>query len=410
MGPFVALGLTLLAAEPSHVITLSQRVPFAFILNTPTGAVANTSSSEIIRQVSDLLRRDTSFALQEIEAEVVRTCRGQLTCLVRAVRRDYERAALTRADKTVLPYREHVRRLRDEDRAYPRYLLLLSNVTVPDRPDRLSALLLDTDVALGLFHDADRSVATWRDDVEAEVATNAARGAPVRQEIRDAGATRRFLEDLFRRTYARVFQDTGHWQPYGQLDIETDVPDLEIVLDGTTVGTTQVGVTRLARVLPGTRNLILRHPSYAPFENAVSVRKGEAILVAADPDRVTSAPIARTAVFWSGVVFAAVGAALTTYAIARADGSVRTVCFDDAVCEGNRFVSSTYDPMASFLDPDLANSGGLPIAPLGLALLGAGGGFSVGIALTDERTSPWWAVLAGIVAGGAIYGVSAVAN
>jgi hypothetical protein len=409
MTPLV-LGLALLSAEPSHVITLSEREPFAFILNTPTGAVANTGSSEIIRQVSDLLRRDTSFQLQEIEAAVVETCRGQLTCLVRAVRRDYERAALTRAGGGVLPYREHVHRLKEDGRAYPRYVLLLSNVTVADRPDRLTALLLDTDVALEIFHGADRTVATWKDDVEAEIGTNATRGAPVRQEIRDPHEARRFLEDLFRRTYAGVFDETGHWMPYGEVDIDAKVGDLEIVLDGTSVGTTQVGVTRLTRALPGTRALVLRHPDYETFETVVTIRKGEAVMVTVDPERVAAAPIARTAVLWTGVALAAAGIGLTGWAITRADGDVRTVCFGDAVCEGNRFVSSTYDPMAPFLEPDMANSGGVPLAPLGLALVGAGAGFSLGVLFTDDDTSPWWGVLAGALAGGTIFAVSVAAN
>lgn len=411
MGAALALSLALLAAEPNHVVNLSERVPFAFILNTPTGAVANARSSEVIRQVSDLLRRDTSFALQEIEAAVVENCRGQLTCVVRTVRRDYEPTSLVAPDGRPIPYREHVRRMREEGRTYPRYILLLSNVTVPDRPDRLSALLLDTDAALGVFHAAPKNTATWKDDVEAQIATDAVRGEQIRKEIRDALEARLFLEQLFLKTYAGVFEESGHWQPYGSIDIESPEKDLEIVIDGTSVGTTQAGITRVAKVLPGTRGLVLRHPEFKQFDTTVVVKKGEEVLVDAALSRVSGGyGIARSIVFWGGVTSAIAGVAVSALAFSRADSNVRTVCFGDAVCEGNRFVTSGYNPDAPLLMPDQVNDGGILMAPLGMALLGAGAGFSLGVLLTDDDSPPWWALIAGVVAGGAVYSVGALAN
>lgn len=395
------------ADQPDHVVTISERVPFAFLLNTPTGAVANTSSSQLIRTVSDTLRRDTSFQLQLFDGDVVRTCQGRLTCLVLAAREDYERQALERADGTFAPYREHVRRMRDADRSYPRYLLVLSNVSIPDRPDRMSATLIDTDVALEIFHDAPREKEEWEDFVESRISGAAARTPTVRTEIESAVAATEFIERLFRREYVEVLEASGHWRPYGSIDLVSNVEGLEIALDGRTVATTVPGVTRLARVLPGTRAITARHPGYTAVETTALVRRGEVARVELAPVGLASGASEgdRTALLVTGGVTAAVGAGLLVWSASRADGNVRTLCFDEP-CLSGRFQTIGYDPEADFGAADDVNPNGLLVAPLGAALVGMGASFAIGALLTEDA-SPWWSVLSGVVVGGAIYGTAA---
>ncbi len=406
-----ALALALLLAgapdEPTHLIAVQERVPFAFLLNTPTGGVAKTSSSELIRFVTDTLRRDTSFAVQLLDGEVVKTCQGQLTCLVLAARRDYERDALLRPDGTPLPYREHVRRMSEGGPHYARYLLVLSNVSVPDRPDRMTASLVDTDLALAIFHEADRSRAEWEEWVETRISTAAMPKGTLREDVGSDSEAAQFIERVVRREYQPLFAASGHWQPYGDVDLATRVDGLEVLLDGQSVGSTQGGLTRLTKLLPGTRAISLRHPEFATLDTTVTVRRGETTTVPLEPIRLegTGSEGLRSAVFYTGLVSAVVGVGALVFAAVRQDGDVRTVCFDGP-CPSGRFQTLGYDPGVAFSAAEDVNPSGLLVAPLGAALLSTGAAFSLGTLLFEDA-SPWRSVLVGVVAGGAVYGLGA---
>ncbi len=407
----LALAAALLLAgapdDPTHLIAVQERVPFAFLLNTPTGGTARTSSSEIIRFVTDTLRRDTSFAVQLVDGDVVKTCQGELTCLVLASRRDYERSALLRPDGSPIPYREHVRRMAERESGYARYLLVLSNITVPDRPDRVSASLIDTDLALAEYHEADHSRPEWKERVETRISTAAMPKGTLRAEVDGNADAAQFVERLVRQDFAPLFEASGHWQPYGSIDLVTDAEGLEIVLDGRSVGSTQGGRTRLTKLLPGTRAISVRHPDYTTVDTSVTVRRGEIATAKVDPILILSEADAtiRPIVFYSGIGLAAVGVGLLVFAAVRQDGDVRTVCFDGP-CPSGRFQTLGYDPNAAVADAESVNPNGVLVAPLGAALLTGGAAFTLGTSLFDE-SSPWWSVLAGVVAGGAVYGLSA---
>ncbi|MEQ9500987.1 MAG: PEGA domain-containing protein [Deltaproteobacteria bacterium] len=405
----LALAAALLLAgapdDPTHLIAVQERVPFAFLLNTPTGGTARTSSSELIRFVTDTLRRDTSFAVQLVDGEVVKTCQGELTCLVLASRRDYERSALLRPDGSPLPYREHVRRLAEREEDYARYLLILSNVTVPDRPDRVSASLIDTDLALAVYHEADHSRPEWKERVETRISTAAMPKGTLRAEVDGNADAAQFVERLVRQDFAPLFEASGHWQPYGSVDLVTNAEGLEILLDGRSVGSTQGARTRLTKLLPGTRAISVRHPDYTTLDTTVTVRRGENTTVQVDPIPIVSEADAtiRPVVFYSGIAVAAAGAGLLVFAAARQDRSVRTVCFDGD-CPSGQFQTLGYDPNVPIADAESVNPNGVLVAPLGAALLTGGAAFTLGTGLV-ERASPWWSVLVGVVAGGVVYGL-----
>src|SRR5687768_791211 len=97
------LGLALIASTGggSDLIMPSNRKPLAFLLITPSGNVANTSSSDIIRIASELFARHTDFELQIVEPGAVAECKGQLGCMVQQVRTDYNRAVYLLPNGTV---------------------------------------------------------------------------------------------------------------------------------------------------------------------------------------------------------------------------------------------------------------------------------------------------------------------
>src|SRR5687767_3628330 len=157
----LALALALIAQTPSADLILpANRKPLAFLLITPSGNVANTSSSEIIRIMSALFAKHTDFELSIVDPASVIECKGQLGCMVEQVRADYNRTVYLLPNGTVAPYDEHLDFLKKKKVVYAPYLLVLSNLTL-DESDRLSITMIDTDIALEYRHEAIRDREGW---------------------------------------------------------------------------------------------------------------------------------------------------------------------------------------------------------------------------------------------------------
>jgi hypothetical protein len=417
LGPWLStLVLTLAGAgvaraeQADGAIILPNRQNFAFLLGTPTGEVARTSSSEVIRMFSEVLRKETDFNVQLLDAAVMIECRGKLGCIsLKARARDYDPAARPSENGQVLPYREHVRRLKEEKVPYPRYLLVISNVTLEGEEDRMTAVLVDTDRALNLFHDASRKVSDWQDDVEARINSSAVLIPPIKVNVRDADETRSFLERLVVQDFRAFFESGGHWRPYGELVIEGPEPGLGVSIDGDTVGATQPGTTRILQMLPGTHRVELVHPDYAPFQQDVTVTAGAAARIDARPARLAgSAAGLHAVVFWGGIATAIAGAALVGVAVTN-PSDVTTACFEAEDCQSNSAFLAFGHNDQSELARDV-NPGSVLIAPLGYSLVGTGAAFSLGSLLTDENEIPWLPVVVGLGIGALSYGLSVALN
>lgn len=415
LSPFLAgLVAASAVAAPARAeegtIVLQERVPLAFFLSTPTGDAAQTRTSDLIRLVDDLFQRETNFALVPFDASVVTECRGRLGCLTTKARRDYQRSDLVQANGAVVPYREHVRRLRRDRTPYARYLLVLANVSVAGEADRLSAVLVDTDRALEVLHHAPQDRPDWQDEAEAQLNEVALAAPPARAQVRGPEETRAFLDVLLYERLKPTLEQNGHWRPYGRIELSGTAPGVAVLVDGDTVGTTAPDRTSIDRVTPGTRVLELSHPDYAPFSADVGVVRGEtsALEVQLTPLSRDIAPAVRTATMWSGAALAVAGAALAGWALVRQDGEVGSVCFRDpgGLCRsGSSFQSFGYDPGAA--DPRAIHPGGVLVAPLGLGLAGAGATLGVGALLTAEDEIPWLPVLVGVGVGVLTYGLAA---
>ncbi|MCK6549592.1 hypothetical protein L6R52_27395, partial [Myxococcota bacterium] len=176
-------------------IVLQERVPLAFLLSTPTGEAANTSSSDFIRIVSSRVEAHTNFFLQLTDPQVATDCAGRLGCVV-----------------------QHLRS------PYPRYMLVVSNVTLSGEADRLSAVLVDVELALEHARAASASgddVDTIR-ETEARIAAQAVLLGPERGQVRDAAQTEAFIERLLVSRLSKVFEETDNWEPYGSIELVSD--------------------------------------------------------------------------------------------------------------------------------------------------------------------------------------------
>jgi hypothetical protein len=402
------------AADDKSVEALyaQDRVPLAFLLNTPTGEVAKASSSDIIRIVSDYLKEHTNFSLQVNDTNIATECKGRVTCLVLQVRTDYNRMALLKDEGGVIPYSEYLAELARKKQPHPRYLLVLSNVTVEGHADRLSALLIDTDIALDRFHSAPRQ-GDWEREVESRINESAVVAGPTRGEVKSPDEARRFLENLISQELSRPFEETKNWEPYGSIELATPHAGVSISLDGVSIGTTHAGKTTVARVTPGTRKLTLEHPDFRLYTSEVNVERQKAATVEVDLVRSGSSggAIARKVTIWSGAALGAAGIGFIVFAIARQHPDLMTGCFKDAASScrtAAQFQTFGYDPSKT---TGQVNPAGLMAAPLGYSLVGTGVIWSLGtLFFGDDAEIPWLQLGVGLAFGLASYGVSAVLN
>ncbi len=405
-------GFGLIAASAQaapQTVTLSERAPLAFLLATPTGQAAHASSSEVIRITGDLLTQETSLRMALVDSNLVAECSGRLGCITLKLRRDYDRGRLTEPDGRVLPYREHIHRLKRDKVQYPKHLLLFSNIATAGAPDRVSAVLVNTDLALEAWHEASRRDPEWVEVAEGKVAAAAVLVGPIRGEIGAAAETESYLRKLVEAHLRPVWEDAGYWRPYGQVRLLDPPVGTDIVLDGETVGVA-AGETLLERVAPGIRFLELRHPNYLPVTHTIEVTRGETFEVSG---KLTAQPAAgaenvRRTLLWGGLAVAVAGGALAGWAASRQDSDLVSGCFatPNGSCQaGNYFLSFGYDRDAT--DPAQVNPNGVLIAPLGYSLAATGAVWSLGALFSEEGKIPWIPLIAGLAVGGLSYGLSA---
>jgi hypothetical protein len=415
----LTLALALLSATPSEgtdLIMPSNRKPLAFLLITPSGNVANTSSSDIIRIVSELFAKHTDFQPNIVDPASVSECKGQLGCMVQQVRSDYQRAVYLLPNGTVAPFDEHLEYLKKKKIVYPTYLLVLSNLTL-DESDRLSITMIDTDIALEYFHEALRDREGWERSTEARISEYALIGKPIERELKSEAAAQGFLEDWFNTELRRHFSDSGNWEPFGSIEIESTIVGAGISIDGSAIGTTAAGVTRVLNVTAAKHALKFEHPGHDTYETEVAVERGKAAKVRVDLMQ-RGDPISyafRQGLLWGGGAIALAGAAAAIAAAVLADGSVKTYCATiegmETNCGSARFTTTAYKPGRAPTFMDEVNSGSVLFAPLGYSIAVTGLAWSLGtLFLGDDDDFPWIQLVAGVALGGISYGLSALLN
>ncbi|MCK6551116.1 hypothetical protein L6R52_35105 [Myxococcota bacterium] len=374
------------AAEPG-VLDVREHRPLAFVLLAPSGRMATTSRSELIRLLSVALGRSTDLTVEAIDAALVADCAGELGCMVAKVDTSGGRVAAAEL------------------------LLVASIVGREGKRDRLSATLVDAKTARVEYARVSREDPDWRLLAEAAITERAVRATmPWRELDEDASGT---VEHLVGDVLRPALEDAGRWEPWGELVLSNLGPGWGIDLDGATIGTTSdAATTRIVGVSAGARRLQLVHAHFEPVDVTLTVERGKTTRYDAAPiHRGGASSSVRTGVIWGGAAVAAAGAAVLTWSLARADGDVVVYCLRSAgaTCEASsRFQTSSYDPSAVPAFDDRVNPSGLRVAPLGYALVGTGAVWSLGaLLLTDEGEIPWPEVVAGIAVGALAYGLSA---
>lgn len=402
-------------ALTSGSLSARQRTPIALLFITPSGASGRIRSSELIDGLSQLVQQHTDFFVQSLDATEAATCEGRLSCITRLARPDYQRLQYDLGNGEMAPYTEHLTYLHNKQVVYPRYLLMLSNITGGEE-DRMSLTLLDTDRVLEVVHTHD----TRAPDSATTLAVKVRQAGRV-AEPKWGAATRpdqalSFLQDTFLHHLRGPLEAAGHWEPFGVLEIHSQEGGHAIQLDGVTVGTTQVGRTRVTEVTVGKHTLRLQRPDVADWQGEVEVvRAGTASVYPSLATRLDpTARAVRQVALWTGVGLAVVGTTIAGVALARQDSGVVTYCptvDGNTACSGSRFTTGGYSPGQAPSFSDEVNPPGVMMGPLGYSLALTGVTWSLGTLLFGaDDDIPWWQLGAGVVLGAAAYGISQAVN
>jgi hypothetical protein len=410
LGPGVAAGAqgplpggdtvpTRLRVEPRRALPV--------VVLSPTGAPGAIRLADLhaafARPIDELTAFDPVFASDD----AVRACRAQLVCIVRRVRPDYDRDDLRRTDARLEPYAVHRARVRSAGLRPARFVLVVTHVTVPSRPDRVLALLVDTDEALRLLHEVERSEG-WRERVEEQVLRRAVRAEAELQATETAADVERFADVFFGSRVAPIFDAEGAWRPFAEVTLRSVPIGSEIIVDGEVLGVAASRVVVVDDLGPGPHEIAIRHPEHEPFET--SVRADAKTVTALDVElrpRRGEPFTPRTVITIAGAAAVIAGAAVLTVAAVQSTDAT-TFCFEGPGCEA----SARFDPARGPPEPGVgaSPSGGVLLAPLGLGLIATGATWSAGAGLVERRPMPWISTLAGLALGGLVYGTAAAVS
>ncbi len=402
------------ASRPAREIQVHRRLPLALLLSTPSGVSGQTRTSQLLDAVSQQVETYTDFFIQSLEPQQSSACQGRLACIVQRARPDYQRIQYDLGNGEMAPFSEHLDYLDRKKVIYPRYLLLVTNIS-GEVSDRMSITVVDTNVVLATIHELGPVRPEAATAIALAIREKAHLYEPVWHEVGGPAEASALLAQTFREKLRGPLEQSGHWLPYGAIDIHTDEGGHEIRLDGVALGSTAPGLTRISGVNAGTHRVRLTRPDLHPWHTDVDVMARDTaelqvtMLVASDPQALAIRQITQ----WSGVGLVLAGAVMTSVAIAKQDRQIVSFCItpDVAQCAGDRFTSIRHDPGRAPTTGSSVNPDGLLLGPLGYSLMLTGATWSLGTLLFEDDTEiPWWQIGAGVAVGALSYGLSAALN
>ena len=398
----IALSSVAAAAEPAAPgdLTLDEREPALLYLTRPKGrgpgladlaSIQDAASRAFAERTNLALRPLESFGFDPAELDACDPDR-RMTCWLGRLRAERGSAR---------PEPPGAR----ASRSRPRYLFVLAVHPGGKAGDEHYGLLLDLDLAQETYERAHVTEPGWEEGVEEQIFRAVLQGELTRVAAGDDAARRRYFQQLVEETFRPAFERTGHWEPYGRIELSADRAGLPIELDGDPIGTTALGARTIHGVTPGERTLVITGPGGARISLPAHVDRGRVTALSAAV--ASSGPkLARATVLWGGVAVAAAGAVVGGLAIARAGSDVRSACLvrpgsDADRCSELGLPTFGFDPGAApSADPAAVNPSGVPIAALGVGLLAGGATWALGTALFGaDDDYPWLQLGAGLALG-----------
>ena len=281
----------------------------------------------------------------------------------------------------------------------PADFLLVRLLPLP-RPDRVLVLmwLVDLNVAKrGLGRRTGAQADTWL-----------VRHATDRRRVEvtwNDGALERALERLWDSNADR-FRSRGDWWPNGKIEVRTNwMPPFQVGVDDRRVRTATAATTVVGPVATGAHRITVESGT-TRVQRTVSVDMGsQVILHLEDEARLDMGFDERPLLLWTGVGLAAVGLVVTVAGLAApVQTEVLQVCTASTSCSDSSEFARVSDYFSSRESP--GDGSGPLVVPLGYSLALTGGAWALTSLLSDDPNVPWWAVVLGVAAGGAAYGLS----
>lgn len=374
-----------LGSEP-QTLRAVNRERLILLVITPSGNVANTNISELIKLSDDALRRHTNLTADPYPQESVQRCRGKLSCIALEVRDDT--SAKGRGDV--------------------RYMVLLSNLSQPGSADRLSAALVDLPAADAAFREVSGTDLS-PEDAEARISEASVLVRPAAALLKNESEARAHIEKLFTTEFKAAFVEGKNWEPFGVVELEGLPAGTEIRVDGVSAGVSQGGQTRVADVEQGQRKLTLENPSYEPYAGTVEVIAAQSVTVRPDMKRVADPFVGtlRASTVWGGAALAAAGVGIGVIGLSKSsDAEANCISVQQRGgpaapgCGGDEWAGWNQGYEGAGVNPN----GGFRVVPVSAALVGGGAVMSLGTMLGDDSEDPIWPFILGVGAGALIFG------
>lgn len=373
MSAILLFSALLAAAEPIEVVPITEREPLVLLVQSPERAAA--SLADLVSLAIPAFAKQTSFNVitpgdAGVSAAALEECKARIIgCW-------YRKVAVAKKGASVL-------------------LLAFVGGSAGSQ-DKVEVVTLYFDAKLA--PDVDQVP----DDAELErqLLANAPDIDRAGLGKEDRPAIRKYFEDLVEKKLKEILQKNHRPRDLGDIIISGPSFPLSIELDGKTALAHGPRI-KLQGVAPGARQLIVREAGEtdALYQGAIEVRTGES----ADLFIATPRTGKEYALWAGGGALAAIGAGLTVYAFTRPNEPTVTAC-SSGLCE-----AVPRDFVAFCGRGDCSGLGGSPIAPLGYSLILTGAIWILGELFTPEELT-WVPLVAGLVAGGATYGVSLAAD
>jgi hypothetical protein len=223
-----------------------------------------------------------------------------------------------------------------------------------------------------------------------------------------------YFTRLFEVELRPMLERSGHYRAYGAISVRGSEKGAAIELDGAAIGVAEGAETLISGVSGGKHVLRVLEKGSLPFETGVQVERGKTAEVIFLRKTVPEDSWAPEALSIGGGVLAGAGLIVSAVGVVHAADGLRSACVvrDGAAggCASLGAPSFNYEPgRAPELDRERIDSGGLRIAPFGVALLATGLVLGGGTwFFTDGEEINWWIVGASVLAGGATYAAGAV--
>ncbi len=377
---FAAAGVLLSRVAIAEKINVADTQPAGIWVATARGdeAGADLTMTDIYRAVAAVLAEHTDLSVREesfaASADVLGRCERatRLACLA-------------------------------ENAAPALFLVVVGYYAAGAGHASVSATIIDVEDALAVER---REGGDHHADVEQKILADAA--ISDRVEVENAKAFTVFFEKEIVGRFRPLLEKKGHFHPFGTIALEVPPGSYDVELDGRVVGKGGAeGTIVLSGVRPGARKIaVIDRQTRSVWTDRVDVERDRLLHRACT---LSEAPVAADvswpsqAIEWSGAGVAVAGALLSSYALLASRGQSGI-----ATCIGERCAASPW--FVTFCElgsTPRCQPGGLRVAPLGFALILAGGITAAGtwLDLGIERL-PWLPIAIGVAAGALGYGLS----